>query len=174
MWEFISSDQFWRMAWRLAVLLLLVLGMISVVWVIYNWQITTEDVAKGDFVRGLITVLILCGILALVAIVVLTALFAESTPPSPDESTLKRVTAVREVLAPLFGIFGTIIGFYFGSQTAERAQQVERARTELTKPALPETSPMDAPGAGLAGENQKAKGQPEATKKAEAPKPAMP
>ncbi len=104
------TDEFWTVAWRLSVLLLIFLATVFVSIVIIRGGLTSNDIADSEFMRGLITALLLVGTLVLVTILILNVLFATG-----DESTGKRANLAREVITPLFGILGTIVGFYFGS-----------------------------------------------------------
>ena len=109
-WVFITGDAFWTLLWRVFTLVLLSLGTLFVAKVALGGNI---QVGKIDEARGLVTVVLLIAIVILVVIVVLTILSSSS----PDDSVTKRIQLARDVMVPLLGIFGTVVGFYFGSTT---------------------------------------------------------
>ena len=53
------------------------------------------------------------------------------------EQNQKRINAARDVLTPILGILGTIIGFYFGSQPAKVAPTPIVQVAPTIPPALP-------------------------------------
>jgi hypothetical protein len=134
----------WPVTWRLGVIVLVVYAVSFIGYVIFanNKSVGGEgrglDLSDGAFMRGFITTLFLVGSLVLVAIVIMSALFSDD-----DNSTQRRVTLAREVLAPLFGILGTIVGFYFGSITKESVSATQPT-TKSTAP-TPPTSPGPSP-----------------------------
>ena len=68
------------------------------------------DISQVPFTRGLITVLLLASTLLMVLMVIINLLLASDPADAKD-----RTATAREVLTPLLGIVGTIVGFYFGS-----------------------------------------------------------
>jgi hypothetical protein len=109
------SDRFWTVTWRLFVLVLILLSVVFVGLMVYRSErIDGLKLDNGEYMRGLFTFLFLVGGLVLVLILILAALFADN-----DDSTRKRVSQAREILTPVFGILGTIVGFYFGSHGRE-------------------------------------------------------
>jgi hypothetical protein len=142
--RFFLDDTYWTMLWRLFALALIFMAIVFLGALTYRGGISAKDVADGHFMRGLITAVLLVVTLVLVITVVLTALFA-----SGDESTGKRVALARDVLAPLFGILGTIIGFYFGSQTGGETSRPPAAVTPSLSPMLPPSpSPISSSSEG--------------------------
>jgi hypothetical protein len=132
-WEFVTSDQFWSFLWRMFVLVLIVLAVIFIGKTVYHSNPDPDLLKDGSFMRSTITILLTVSVVLLIVIVILALLFSPN-----DESIAKRVGLAREVLTPLLGILGTIIGFYFGSQTAEisakkTAEQMERKAADTKK-----------------------------------------
>ena len=67
--------------------------------------------ARIEFARGLITYLF-----AIVTIGTAVLLVVATLTGPADEATEKRFQRGKEILALLLGVFGTIVGFYFGSE----------------------------------------------------------
>ncbi len=72
-----------------------------------------RGIASIDFARGMITLLFSVGTIVIALILTLAALF------QTDEYAKERFTRAKEILNLLIGVFGTIVGFYFGSQTQQ-------------------------------------------------------
>jgi hypothetical protein len=109
---------------------LIVVATIFIGKLIYSSNPNPELLKDGSFMRSTITILLTVSVVLLIVIVILALLFSAN-----DDSIAKRVGLAREVLTPLLGILGTIIGFYFGSQTAEvsakkAAEQVQGKSAE--------------------------------------------
>jgi len=83
-----------------------------------------EGIQNVEFARGLITLLFSVGTIAIAIILTLAAVFQK------DNDAEKRFARGKEVLSILVGIFGTIVGFYFGSvpDQAQRGAQAAEAR----------------------------------------------
>ena len=88
--------------------------------------------------RGLITFVVATATVAGALILVLAAIISEGT-----ENDIKmRLSEGRQILAPLIGVLGTIVGFYFGQATppagqagaanAGQAQELRIANVNLT------------------------------------------
>src|SRR5208337_103086 len=69
-----------------------------------------QGVSDVGFTRGLITLVLLLFIIAMAITLILYLINEEK-----DEKIKLRVDSARDILTPLLGIFGTVIGFYFGS-----------------------------------------------------------
>mgnify|MGYP001206689760 CR=1 FL=1 len=86
------------------------------------------DITKLDDARGFITVLFGVGTIAIAVIVTLSGVFLTG------EEAKERFARGKEVLGLVLGIFGTIVGFYYGSTT--------KATTE--KPSVEKAAPSSA------------------------------
>ncbi|HEV2292835.1 MAG TPA: hypothetical protein VGR35_03215 [Tepidisphaeraceae bacterium] len=124
------SDSYWTTIWRLFSLALILIALAFLGYLFFRRGAPALDLRDGEFMRGLITILLLVVSLVLVVVLILTSLFANN-----DDSTFKRVNQGREVLTPLFGILGTIVGFYFGSVTRDKAAEPAASDEPTTVPA---------------------------------------
>lgn len=68
--------------------------------------------------RGLITFILTTATVAAAILLVLAAIIRDG----PEADLKMRISEGRQVLAPLIGILGTIVGFYFGQAPATSAQ----------------------------------------------------
>jgi hypothetical protein len=73
------------------------------------------SMAKADISRGLITYLFAVVTIGIAVALVLSTLVG----PEPTDANDARFQRGKEVLSLLLGVFGTIVGFYFGSETAK-------------------------------------------------------
>lgn len=89
-----------------------------------------NSLAKSDYARGLITYLFAVGTIGIAVVLVLSALLGE-------DSIKERFARGKEVLSLLIGVFGTMVGFYFGSQIATANTQVA---LQVAAPLLSDTA----------------------------------
>jgi hypothetical protein len=73
-----------------------------------------------EFARGLITYLFAVVTIGTAVVLVVSALTADETPANE-----RRFERGKEILSLLLGVFGTIVGFYFGSEVAAKGQPEE-------------------------------------------------
>ena len=73
-----------------------------------------------EFARGLITYLFAVVTIGTAVVLVVSALTSDETPANE-----RRFERGKEILALLLGVFGTIVGFYFGSEVAAKGQTGE-------------------------------------------------
>lgn len=93
---------------RVGISIMVLLGLAGIVYMFLGGKSPVNVAAT----QGLIAGVLLLTIVILVMIMALTALYAGAEPDIE-----KRIRLARDVVSPLFAIFGTVIGFYFGSQT---------------------------------------------------------
>ena len=84
-----------------------------------------------DYARGVITYLYAVVTIGTAVVLVVSALLGED-PGKQDDA--------RQILGLLLGVFGTIVGFYFGSATVDKQGQVSRGALRLTPPRLDKTA----------------------------------
>jgi hypothetical protein len=88
------------------------------------------SMGRAEFARGLITYLFAITTIGIAVAVILYAL-TESETGNKDE----RFDRAKDVLSLLLGVFGTIVGFYFGSEATGRSrepQQLQISTIDLT------------------------------------------
>ena len=113
-----------------------------------GYMIRSAPIADPAYARGIITVLFSVGTIAVAIVLILSAIFLN------DADKKERFDRGKEVLSLLLGIFGTIVGFYYG--TNQQGTATDKARgTDTTQgtgsaPATP--APTTAPDAKEAGE----------------------
>jgi hypothetical protein len=166
--QVLLSPEAWSVLWRVAGLGFILILLIFAATLVYKSAPKTgfQDV---EFTRGLITILLLISVIAAMLLMILSALFGS------DENTPARVTLSREVLTPMVGILGTIVGFYFGSQQT-RLQPANAATPPGVTQGLVDQAGItrtDAPGEN-GGKAQGPERKPQATSKpGEERKPAQ-
>lgn len=73
-----------------------------------------------EFARGLITYLFAVVTIGTAVVLVVSALTSDESPANE-----RRFERGKEILSLLLGVFGTIVGFYFGSEVAAKGQSGE-------------------------------------------------
>ena len=73
-----------------------------------------------EYARGLITYLFAVVTIGTAVVLVVSALTSDETPANE-----RRFERGKEILSLLLGVFGTIVGFYFGSEVAAKGQPSE-------------------------------------------------
>ena len=124
----------------------------------FVWLSMSPDIAKTEFARGMITLLFGVGTIIIALILTLTAILQAGLTAE------ERFKYGMQVLTVLMGVFGTILGFYFGAAT----------RTDGTPPGISSPAQADAKAKADADTktkaDAKAKADADAKTKAEAPK----
>jgi hypothetical protein len=95
--------------------------------------------AKPELARGLITYLFAVVTIGIAVALVLNTLVG----PKPSDANDSRFQRAKEVLSLLLGVFGTIVGYYFGAESSKTNQEVP---FELSAPDL---SPQPVGPAGI-------------------------
>ena len=96
--------------------------------------------------RGLITFVVATSTIAGAIILVLAAIISDGT-----ENDIKmRLSEARQVLAPLIGILGTVVGFYFGQAPVTGQPAAATAQTQTLRVGAATSSPEQvAPGGAV-------------------------
>lgn len=92
-----------------------------------------DKLKDGEYARGLITYLFAVGTIGSVVILILAALTGKGETEERDA----RFDKAKEIFSLLIGIFGTIIGFYFGSIKAE--EETKGTDMAVAAPLVPDT-----------------------------------
>jgi hypothetical protein len=82
-------------------------------------QVLTR-MGQVEFARGLITYLFAVVTIGTAVVLVVSALTSDETPANE-----RRFERGKEILSLLLGVFGTIVGFYFGTEVAAKGQPAE-------------------------------------------------
>jgi hypothetical protein len=77
-----------------------------------------QNMSKTDYARGLITYLV-----AVVTIGTAVVLVVSALTSGADDRHKEQFQRGKEVLSLLLGVFGTIVGFYFGAEVAKGAEE---------------------------------------------------
>src|SRR6202008_2330799 len=112
---------------------------------IYGANSIVEKLAKVEYARGLITYILAVGTIAIAIVLVVGALLG-------SEEAKDNFSRGKEILTILIGVFGTILGFYYGSAKSEQqarleispfviAQSADRTKTALFSKVTGEQAP---------------------------------
>ncbi len=93
-----------------------------------------SQMARREFARGLITYLFAVTTICVSVVLVLGALLKGIDPEAFDRG--------KEVLGLLLGVFGTIVGFYFGSEVAGGAQPLVLSEPVLSASSVEAGTPV--------------------------------
>jgi hypothetical protein len=112
-----SPDTNWSQFWMWLVSIGLGVAAILFGWLIGKGGVQPA-IADPAFTRGLITLTLLFAGVGLVAITVIWLLFGAG-----GDNLTNRIDLIRNLQAPLFGILGTVVGFFFGTVSDRPASQ---------------------------------------------------
>lgn len=92
----------------------LVMAIIISIFVLIAWNLPgmLNNLSNRSYARGLITYLFAIGTIGAIAVTLLYALLNK-------EADSNHFTHAKDLLSILIGVFGTIIGFYFGTDAAD-------------------------------------------------------
>ncbi len=117
------SDHFQRIlplvgAWlAVAAIGILGIGIVGLlVWGLFAKNSIVRELASVDYARGVITFIFAVGTIGIALLLTLGALLGSHT--------LDVFAKAKEVLTVLIGVFGTILGFYFGTSTGEASHKL--------------------------------------------------
>ncbi|HXN89220.1 MAG TPA: hypothetical protein VN890_07705 [Methylocella sp.] len=120
-----NDNNDWTKNFRNPIIVLAYIVMVSTIMLIGASVLGIDHgvlpgMAKIDFARGLITYLFAIVTIGIAVALVMAAL----TGPAPTASNDARFQRGKEILSLLLGVFGTIVGFYFGSEVAKSKEEV--------------------------------------------------
>jgi hypothetical protein len=118
----------------LIALLILISVFVLIGAAILGWDRVLTAMSRADFARGLITYLFAVVTIGTAVVLVVSAL----TTGASEEHDV-RFQRGKEILSLLLGVFGTIVGFYFGSEIKGMSSS-EVASLRLTAPLLNQES----------------------------------
>ena len=95
--------------WASVLSIVVVVGAMMFVADLVTGGGTRNDIRDTEYARGIITVLFGVGTIGIALLITLSAIFLN------DQNAKERFDRGKEVLSLLLGIFGTIIGFYYGT-----------------------------------------------------------
>ena len=95
--------------WASILSIIVVVGAMLFVAKVITGDGQHNDIRDTEYARGFITVLFGVGTIGIALLVTLSAIFLT------DQNAKERFDRGKEVLSLLLGIFGTIIGFYYGT-----------------------------------------------------------
>jgi hypothetical protein len=117
-----------------AIFVLAGIGLVVLGFGILQTQGIVDKISQIGYARGLITYILAIGTVAVALVLVVSALLGtDASKGSFDRG--------KEILTVMIGIFGTILGFYFGQATS--------GQTAATPGQSPSPSPTVAPAGGL-------------------------
>ena len=139
-----NDDNHWTRPYKNPVVMLAVFVVLSIILLIGASVLGIDHgVLKGmsdvPFARGLITYLFAIITIGIAVALVLSAI----TGPPPSEASDARFQRGKEILSLLLGVFGTIVGFYFGAETtnAQRLTPLTLSTLDVT-PAGPDQNEL--------------------------------
>jgi hypothetical protein len=90
-----------------------VIALIAAAVLGFDKGVVLASMGRSEFARGLITYLFAIVTIGTAVVLVLSALLGAG-----DDLSEKRFQRGKEILALLLGVFGTMVGFYFGAETS--------------------------------------------------------
>ena len=98
--------------------IIVVLGMLFVYYFANKGSSPSQGIGTVEYARGLITLTFCVGVMIIAVVLILTAVLRD--PDDNQARAEERFNRAKEVLTLLIGVFGTIIGFYFGTLSDQR------------------------------------------------------
>lgn len=96
----------------------------AIVWGLFSHDSIVRELASADLARGVITFIFAVGTIGIALLLTIGVLVGNF---KADE-----FAKAKEVLTHLIGVFGTILGFYFGTATDSHTQKLDVAEIQVT------------------------------------------
>ncbi|MEN3368650.1 MAG: hypothetical protein V7609_793 [Verrucomicrobiota bacterium] len=96
-----------------------------IMWGLFSPNSIVRQLGNADLARGVITFIFAIGTIGIALLVTLGALIGDHQGD--------QLAKAKEVLTVLIGVFGTILGFYFGTAANGNAQKLEFAEIKIEK-----------------------------------------
>lgn len=119
-WRWLVGGDGIRFGFQFMGLITLILAIVLIGSLFSQSSSASNDKVKlSEFTtrQGLIAGVLLTAVSVAVIVAIMTVLFSSSTEPLKD-----RIQLVRDILAPILAIFGTITGFYFGANPGDKKE----------------------------------------------------
>jgi hypothetical protein len=111
-------DRFLSLLPYLGVTVLAIIGIglaAAIVWGLFRHDSIVRELASADLARGVITFIFAVGTIGIALLLTFGALVGKNT--------VEEFAKAKEVLTILIGVFGTILGFYFGTSTGDASHK---------------------------------------------------
>ncbi len=117
-----------------------VIALIGLAALGWDKGVVLNSMARAEFARGLITYLFAVVTIGTAVVLVVAALMSEET-----EAHEKRFQRGKEILSLLLGVFGTIVGYYFGAETSSAIRAESGAFRITTLQLRPDSAEVGEP-----------------------------
>lgn len=118
----------------ITIIMVTTIGFIALAVIGLDKGVVLKSMGGTEFARGLITYLFA---ITTIGVAIAVILFALTQPGTESGAASKdiRFDRAKDVLSLLLGVFGTIVGFYFGAEATQRgradAQQLQVSTLDL-------------------------------------------
>jgi hypothetical protein len=126
------DSKFFRLSLQILVIAFLLIALVFIGRLFFSSEHNSLATTEIPKTQALIAGVLLTAIIVCVTIAIISVLLS-----STDDSLKDRVQLMRDILAPVLAIFGTVTGFYFGSNSTTQQppgyQSQEAGKAEKPK-----------------------------------------